>query len=189
MVFLANSLDDVGLQFPAVRTAKEKFIAFESNWDAISRFPFTRDVTVGGSEVIFPGVDHAFQINHNRGARQVRSGFTQNFGFSLLPVFDVLTFPGAGLPVQLLGAVSDCVLQLKRRILGFLRHRNCFTLIVLAGLIILAIDTGTHEAGAQKGAVVVTLGNKSSGGSVREFHSVASNCGERLQLTRVTGEA
>ena len=115
--------------------------------------------------------------------------YLQNFGFSLLPVFDVLTFPGAGLPVQLLGAVSDGVLQLKRRILGFLRHRNCFTLIVLAGLIILAIDTGTHEAGAQKAAAVVTLGNKSSGGSVQEFHSVASNCGERLQLTRVTGEA
>src|SRR5580693_8699734 len=109
MVFLANSLDDVGLQFPAVRTAKEKFIAFESNWDAISRFPFTRDVTVGGSEVIFPGVDHAFQINHDRGAREVRSGFTQNFGFRLLPVFEVLTFQGAALPVQLLGAVSDGV--------------------------------------------------------------------------------
>jgi hypothetical protein len=62
-------------------------------------------------------------------------------------------------------------------------------LIVLAGLIILAIDIGTHEAGAQKAAAVVTLGNKSSGGSVQEFLSVASNCGERLQLTRVTGEA
>jgi hypothetical protein len=31
MGFLANSLDDVGLQFPAVGTAKEKSIAFESN--------------------------------------------------------------------------------------------------------------------------------------------------------------
>src|ERR1700722_12352189 len=150
MVFLANSLDDVGLQFPAVGTAKEKSIAFESNWDAISHFPFAWDVTAGGSEVIFPGVDHAFQINHNRGAGEVRSGFTQNLGFGLLPVFDVLTFQGAALPVQLLGAVSDGILQLKRRILGFLRHKNCSPWIVLAGFIILAIDTGTHEAGAQK---------------------------------------
>jgi hypothetical protein len=28
---------------------------------------------------------------------------------------------------------------------------------------ILAIDTGTHEAGAQKAAAVVTLGNENSG--------------------------
>src|ERR1035438_10056957 len=125
MGFLANSLDDVGLQFPAVATAKEKSIAFESNWHAISRFPFAWGVTVGGSEVIFPGVDHAFQINHNRGARAGRSGFTQNFSFGLLPVFDVLTFRGAALPVQLLGAVSDGILQLKRRFLRSLRLKSC----------------------------------------------------------------
>src|ERR1700733_8976737 len=148
--FLANFLDDVGLQFPAVGAAKEKSVAFESNWDAISRFPFPWGVTVGGSEVIFPGIDHAFQINHDRRARQVRSGFTQNFGFGLLPVFEVLTFQGAALPVQLLGAVSDGILQLKRRIFGFFRHKNCSPRWCSL-FIILAIDTGTHEAGRTRG--------------------------------------
>ena len=122
MGFLANSFYDGGLQFPAVGTAKVKFIAVEANGDAISGFPFAGDVTIGGSEVLFPGVDHAIQINDDRAAREVRSGFTENFGLGLIPVFDVVAFDGSALPVQLRGAASDGILQFRRSIPGFLRH-------------------------------------------------------------------
>lgn len=111
--FLADSFDYIGFEFTAVGAAQKEAVAFQSGDDTIAGLPLAGQIAIGRGYVVFAGIDDAFEVNHDRGMRNVSGGFTENFGFGLAPVFDVVAFGRSTEPVKFGGAPTDCLLHVR----------------------------------------------------------------------------
>jgi hypothetical protein len=118
----ADSFHDGGLQFLAVGAAEIELVAGETNGDGIAGLPFAGGVAIGGGGIVFTRVDHAFNIDNDRAANQVRGRFAKDLGFGLVPVFVVATFDGSAPLVEFGGAAADSLLHLRRVVPGVPRH-------------------------------------------------------------------
>src|SRR5579863_6706900 len=109
---LADSPYDRGFQFLAIDTAEVELVAGEADRDGVARFPFARGVAAGGGAFVFPGVNHAFNVDHDGAADRTASRFAQDLGLGLIPVFRIVTFDRPAALVEFGSPAADDLVRL-----------------------------------------------------------------------------
>jgi hypothetical protein len=121
-LLLADSFYDSGLEFLAVGAAEVEFVAGEAGWDGVARFPFAGSVSLGAGGFVFAGVNHALKVDYYSTKNGICGELAEDFGFGLVPVFEVMAFDGSLPMVELGGAAADSFSHLRRVVPGAPRH-------------------------------------------------------------------
>jgi hypothetical protein len=110
------------LEFLAVWAAEVEFVAGEANWDGIAWLPLTGDVALGCRGIVFARVYHAFYVDDNGAANEVRGRLAKDLGFGLVPVFVIVAFDGSVPMVEFGGTAADGLLHFRRVVPRTPRH-------------------------------------------------------------------
>src|ERR1700733_1715934 len=118
---ISNDADDRGFKHFAVGAQYEHLVAAEAYRDRNARAEFARHVAVGRLLVVLADILPAVHSNHDRFAGRRLCGFAPDFLFGLSPVVHIAARSSSVADVNLLGALTDSLFEVVRRLWPGLR--------------------------------------------------------------------